>query len=82
MVWVLRILKIVLCLVCGALMVVILMQQGSGYGLSSGITGGYSQTYVGRHRKDTPEGRMQRATAFLITAFFVLALLINVLGNA
>ncbi|MBO6164711.1 MAG: preprotein translocase subunit SecG [Lachnospiraceae bacterium] len=81
MVWVIRILKIVLVLICGALMVLILMQDGKNAGLGGGISGGYSQTYVGKHRKDTPEGKMQRYTAFLIAAFFVASLLLNVLGN-
>ncbi len=81
MVWVIRILKIVLVLICGALMVLILMQDGKNAGLGGGISGGYSQTYVGKHRKDTPEGKMQRYTAYLIAAFFVASLLLNVLGN-
>ena len=81
MVWILRLLKLVLVLICAALMVLILMQEGKNAGLGSGVTGGYSQTYVGKHRKDTPEGRMQRYTAFLVAAFFIVALVLNILGN-
>ncbi len=81
MIWVLRLLKLVLVLICGALMVLILMQEGRNAGLGSGVTGGYSQTYVGKHRKDTPEGKMQRYTAYLVAAFFVVSLILNVLGN-
>ena len=81
MLWVLRILKVALMLICLALMVLILMQEGKNAGLGGGIAGGYSQTYVGKHRKDTPEGKMQRYTAFLVAALFVVALLLNVLAN-
>ena len=81
MVWVLRILKLALVLICAALMALILMQEGKNAGLGGGITGGYSQTYVGKHRRDTPEGRMQRYTAYLVAALFAVSLLLNVLGN-
>ena len=81
MLWILRLLKLALVLICVALMALILMQEGKNAGLGGGITGGYSQTYVGKHRKDTPEGRMQRYTAYLVAALFVVALLLNVLGN-
>lgn len=81
MVLILRILKVALVLVCIALMVLILMQEGKNAGLGGGIAGGYSETYVGRHRKDTPEGRMERYTAILLAVFFIVSLLINVLGN-
>ena len=81
MVWILRLMKVAIVLVCIALMVLILMQEGKNAGLGGGITGGYSQTYVGKHRKDTPEGKMQRYTAWLIGVLFALALLLNVLGG-
>ena len=80
MVWALRIMKLAVVVVCVALMVLILMQEGRNAGLGGGIAGGYSQTYVGKHRKDTPEGKMRRMTAWLVAALFILALLINVLG--
>ncbi|MCD8052532.1 MAG: preprotein translocase subunit SecG [Lachnospiraceae bacterium] len=81
MVWVLRILKVVLILVCVALMVLILMQEGKNAGLGSGVAGGYADTYVGKHRKDTPEGKMERYTSILVAAFFIVALVLNVLAN-
>ena len=81
MVWILRLMKVAIVLVCLALMVIILMQEGKNAGLGGGIAGGYAQTYVGKHRKDTPEGRMQRYTAWLIAVLFILALLLNILGN-
>lgn len=81
MLWILRILKLVTVVICAALMVIILLQEGKNNGLGGGIAGGYAQTYVGKHRKDTPEGKMQRYTAYLIAALFIVSLLLNVLGN-
>ena len=75
------ILKIALVLICGALMVLVLMQEGKSAGLGGGITGGYSETYVGKHRADTPEGKMKRYTWVLLALFFIVALLLNVFAN-
>lgn len=75
------ILKVALILICVALMVLILMQEGKNAGLGGGIAGGNSQSYVGKHRADTPEGKMERYTAILVAVFFVVALLINVLSS-
>lgn len=81
MVLVLRILKVALILICAALMVLILMQEGKNAGLGGGIAGGNnSQSYVSKHRADTPEGKMKRYTAILVVAFFVVALALNVLA--
>ncbi len=81
MIWALRLMKAAVVVICVALMVLILMQEGKNAGLGGGIAGGYSQTYVGKHRKNTPEGKMRRYTAYLVAALFILALLLNVLGN-
>lgn len=82
MVLVLRILKIALVLICAALMVLVLLQEGKNAGLGGGIAGGNnSQSYVGKHRADTPEGKMERITAILVAVFFIVALLLNYLAN-
>ncbi len=81
MLWVLRGIKVVLIVICFALIVLVMLQDGKEAGLGSGITGGYSQTYVGQHRSDTPEGKMERYTRILLAAFLIVALVLNILAN-
>ena len=72
------ILTVALVLISIVMTVIILMQEGKGNGLSSGIAGG-SDSYVSRNKGRTAEGKMVRYTTILVVAFMLISLLLNIL---
>lgn len=72
-------LTIVYILVCVALTVVILMQEGKDAGLSA-ITGGASgeaDTYWSKNKGRSAEGALKKGTTALAVLFFVLSIALN-----
>ena len=69
------ILTIVLIIVGVALTVIVLMQEGKTPGL--GAIAGAAETYWGKNKGRSVEGRLVKITTGLCVAFFVLALLLN-----
>ena len=59
-------------IVCIALIVVILMQEGKSAGLGS--LSGQVDSYVSKNRGRTREGKLERATVILGILFFALAI--------
>ena len=59
--------------------VLVLMQEGKGNGLSGGIAGGSGDSYVSRNKGRTAEGKMVRYTTILVIAFMVISLILNIL---
>lgn len=53
--------------------VVVLMQEGRSQNLSGAITGG-ADSFVGKSKGRTIEGKLERITKWLIAVFFVLVL--------
>jgi preprotein translocase subunit SecG len=53
--------------------VVVLMQEGRSQNLSGAITGG-ADSYVGKSKGRTVEGKLERLTKWLIGLFFILVL--------
>ncbi len=78
---VIAILKILLVLVCVAMIVIILLQEGKNAGLGQAISGGASESYISKNYGRTPEGKKKTYTKILAVAFMVLALVINILEN-
>lgn len=73
------ILTIVYILVCVALTVIILMQEGKDAGLSA-ITGGASggtDTYWSKNKGRSAEGALKKGTTALAVLFFVLSIVLN-----
>ena len=73
-------LTIVLAADCVALIVVILMQQGKNQGL--GVLGGSSvtaDTYWGKNKGRSKEGRQKVITRVLTVVFIALALILNII---
>lgn len=73
------VLTIVYILVCVALTVVILMQEGKDAGLSA-ITGGASggtDTYWSKNKGRSAEGALKKGTTALAVLFFVLSIVLN-----
>ena len=58
-----------------ALTVLVLMQEGKSAGL--GTIAGAAETYWGKNKGRSAEGRMVKITIILCVIFFVLALLLN-----
>ena len=59
-------------IVCLALIVVILMQEGKSAGLGS--LSGQVDSYVSKNRGRTREGKLERATVILAILFFAIAI--------
>ena len=69
------VLTIVFILVCIALTVLVLMQEGKSAGL--GAISGAAETYWGKNKGRSMEGFLEKFTTGLVIAFFILAILLN-----
>ena len=68
-------LTILFVLVCIALSVVVLLQEGKS-GLGS-LAGGSSETFWGKNKGRSAEGKLALITKILAVVFILLALLLN-----
>ena len=68
-------LTILFVIVCIVLSVVVLLQEGKS-GLGS-LAGGSSDTFWGKNKGRTAEGKLPLITKVLAVVFFLLALLLN-----
>ena len=69
------ILTVVFILICLALTVIILLQEGKSAGL--GAIAGAADTYWGRNKGRSMEGTLEKFTTFAAVAFMVLAIVLN-----
>ena len=69
------ILTIVFVLICIALTVIVLLQEGKSQGL--GAIGGMADSYWGKNKGRSMEGKLVQATKVLAALFFVIALVLN-----
>lgn len=69
------IVTIVFILICIALTVLVLMQEGKASGL--GAISGMAETYWGKNKGRSMEGGLVRATTVMAVLFFVLAAVLN-----
>lgn len=69
------IVTIVFILICIALTVLVLMQEGKASGL--GAISGMAETYWGKNKGRSMEGALVKATRIMGILFFVLALVLN-----
>lgn len=70
------IVTVVYILICIALAVVVLMQEGKSAGLTGAISG-MADTYWGKNKGRSMEGTLERTTAILATVFIVLSIILN-----
>lgn len=70
------ILTVLFVIVCLALAVIILLQEGKQTGL--GAISGVADTYWGKNKGRSMEGKLEKGTKFLVIAFFVFAILLNI----
>lgn len=68
--------QIVYILVCIALTVVVLRQEGKVGGLSGALTGA-SETYWAKNKGRSVEGTLEKATKYLAGAFILLSVVLN-----
>jgi preprotein translocase subunit SecG len=69
------VLEIIYILVCIAITVIVLRQEGNDGGLSGALTGA-SETYWAKNKGRSIEGTLERATKILMAAFIVLSVLL------
>lgn len=71
------ILTIILIVICAALTVIILFQEGKSAGLGS-LSGQTTDTYYTKNKGRTKEGRMVKITTLMVVIFFVLSAVLNI----
>lgn len=69
------VLTILFILVCIALVVLVLMQEGKADGLGS--ISGAAESYWGKNKGRSMEGRMVKITRVLVVLFMLLAVVLN-----
>ena len=69
------VINIIFILVCVALTVLVLMQEGKSAGLGS--ISGAAETYWGRNKGRSMEGMMVKITKILAVFFMLLAVVLN-----
>ena len=69
------VLMIIFAIDCIALTAIVLMQEGKTQGLGS--IGGMADTYWGRNKGRSMEGKLEKFTRYGAILFFVLALVLN-----
>ena len=72
----LRVLTAVFVLICLAITVVILLQEGKQAGLTGAISGA-ADSYWGKNKGRSMEGKLEKATKVFVVLFFVIAIVLN-----
>lgn len=71
------IISVIFVLICVALTVIVLLQEGKSAGLGS--ISGMADTYWGKNKGRSMEGNLERFTTFAAIAFLILAIVLNVM---
>ena len=69
------ILTVIFVIICIALTVLVLMQEGKSQGLGS--ISGMADTYWGKNKGRSMEGTLEKFTTFAAVAFMVIAIVLN-----
>lgn len=69
------VIQIIFILICIALSVIVLMQEGKQSGL--GTIGGMADTYWGKNKGRSMEGKLVKITKYLAIGFMLLSILLN-----
>ena len=69
------ILSVIFALICLALIVIILLQEGKSAGLGS--ISGMADSYWGKNKGRSMEGKLVKFTKYLAVGFMVLAIILN-----
>lgn len=68
-------LMVIYIIVCIALVILVLMQEGKSAGL--GAVSGAAETYWGKNKGRSMEGKLVKITTALAVGFMVLAIILN-----
>lgn len=71
-------LTVIFLIICVAMVVIVLMQEGDQSGLTGSISGG-SGTFWEKNKGRSVEGKLEKLTKYAAVLFFVLALVLNIL---
>ena len=69
------ILTVIYILICIALVILVLMQEGKAAGL--GAISGAAETYWGKNKGRSMEGQLVKITKILAVSFILLAVILN-----
>ena len=69
---------VLLIIACMVIILMVMMQEATS-GMSGAISGGATQSYLGRSGGRTPEALLGKWTKIAAVAFFVLTILVGVL---
>ena len=69
------VISILLFIICFVLACIVLLQEGKNAGLSGAISGA-AETYFGKNKARTMEGKLERITKILATCFIILTLVL------
>lgn len=69
------IIQIIFILICIALVVLVLMQEGKQAGL--GAISGMAETYWGKNKGRSMEGTLVKITKYLAIGFMILSIVLN-----
>lgn len=69
------VIQIIFIILCIALTVLVLMQEGKSAGL--GAISGAAETYWGKNKGRSMEGKLVKITKYLAIGFMVLAVILN-----
>lgn len=73
---VLRVLTVVFMIVSFIITVVILLQEGKQAGLTGAISGA-AESYWGKNKGRSMEGKLEKITKICVVLFFVLSIILN-----
>lgn len=70
------VIMVIYALVCIALTIIVLMQEGKSAGLTGAISG-VADTYWGKNKGRSMEGAMEKSTKILAILFILLSIVLN-----
>ena len=70
------VLTVVFLIICLALVVIVLLQEGKSAGLTGSISGA-AETFWGKNKGRSMEGKLGKITKYGVILFMILALVLN-----
>lgn len=70
------VIMVIYAVVCIALTIIVLMQEGKSAGLTGAISG-VADTYWGKNKGRSMEGKMEKFTKLLAILFILLSIVLN-----
>ena len=74
---ILRVLTVIFMIICFILTVVILLQEGKQAGLTGAISGA-AESYWGKNKGRSMEGKLEKATKVCVVLFFVISVILKI----